>query len=112
MCLQLLQFHEELASFASALQARRLMSCSPCAVPQREDVRFDVISVGDQLCEITAAIRLGVSNSSIIRHTKLLMILDLMSDRFASTSPEHFVLVSDIQLVASDLHFHSAFRRD
>lgn len=63
-------------------------------VPQaREKIYLDVISVGDQLCEITAAIRLSVSNASIIRHTKLLMILDSISDRVTPMSPEKFVNV-------------------
>lgn len=63
----------------------------------RTKTRIDLISVGDQLCEITAAIRLGVNNASMIRHTKLLMIVDLMSDRFSSTGPEDFVKVNSFR---------------
>lgn len=56
--------------------------------------RFDVISVGDQLCEMTAAIRLSVANEPLVRHTKLLMILDSIENnevRPCCASPENFV---------------------
>lgn len=106
-----MQFDEELKSFSEALRRKSHHSCKPhlgCGTGnecQREKVRFDVISVGDQLCEITAAIRLGLSNSAIVRHTKLLMILDLIGDRFASTSLEEFVLVSDSN---SEIRYHTS----
>lgn len=55
---------------------------------------IDVISVGDQLCEITAAIRLGALNPCLIRHIKLLLSLNFSRDRGATMSPDIFIRVN------------------
>lgn len=96
--IKLRQFQEELRVFerelrtTNSLRANRHEWKLQSSVPAELGCpAIDVISVGDQLCEITAAIRLGALNPSLIRRTKLLMILDFARDRFLTTSPEYFV---------------------
>lgn len=53
---------------------------------------FDVISVGDQACEMTAACRICKFYENKIRYTKLLYVYDPDDFRFWRQSPESFIL--------------------
>ena len=55
-----------------------------------ESASVDVTSVGDQVCEIAAACRLGKSLVANVELVKLLMILDPMDNKFANQTPESF----------------------
>lgn len=99
-----MQFNEEFLSFTQELNCNDSIlfqshpSWSSAATVRFTDrnVRYDIISVGDQLCEMTAAIRLSTNYSHLVRHTKLLMIPDLCGDQFASITPEDFVKVGSL----------------
>ncbi|EZG66635.1 hypothetical protein GNI_078290 [Gregarina niphandrodes] len=55
------------------------------------DSRVDVISVGDQMCEISAACRLGRIFAGDINLIKLVLILDPSNARFSHQTPTQFV---------------------
>lgn len=96
-----LQFEEELTRFVTQMRLQRTSGNVP--IPKSRSQRstaldrpltIDVTSVGDQLCEITAAIRLGAANPALVRHTKLVMLLDALFggfERSAAVVPEVFV---------------------
>lgn len=81
---KLLQFRKELASFTQGLPSK-----------------VDIVSVGDQLCEITAACRLALSNEFIVRQCSLLLVLDIDKCQ-APTCPRHFSKVSQHSKVHLD----------
>lgn len=61
---------------------------------QTPGARVDVISIGDQMCEISAACRLGEEFGHRLKLLKLVLILDPTNSRFSFQDPAQFVQVS------------------
>eukprot|EP00920_Eleutheroschizon_duboscqi_P030733 GHVT01074248.1.p1 GENE.GHVT01074248.1~~GHVT01074248.1.p1 ORF type:complete len:783 (+),score=127.90 GHVT01074248.1:319-2349(+) len=67
--------------------------CVNCAYPMLDEarIRCDIISAGDQACEITAACRISRTFKQQIKRAKLLYISDPEDPRFIRQTPQRFV---------------------
>lgn len=75
---------------------RRVLSdeLDHCGGAGNGEANIEITSVGDQMCEISAACRLGDCFPQQISLVKLILILDPTNSRFSFQHPDQFVEVS------------------